>query len=748
MKFTSTTMDIHSHQPIPRKYWLVFALILVVLGQALMREPQPFPYFDKLADMLKNWNDDAYLALSNPFNTLIGLALILLGTIVSALSTRTAPVEDYPVMGTMHWEKWKRYKHWVILNLIVYGFIMVQLTLHEDSVTFFWGWLAFLLVFTILFWENEHKPMEWITLTDAAWILGLFTLATAMGAYLLNDLPAGWIADEGPFWVAARNIAIGKTDPSFFDTGVFTFPIASSLLQGWIMHWAGINMWGWRFASVLPAAGSVIPLYLLTRELFDRRTAIAASFMMIANPYFLAFARLGYNNIQALIPVTLCLYFLTLGLKKNSLYYFWLAGLAAGVGFYTYFAAWLGLVAAILIILAFTLISRQSFRSGITSLLVVSTAACLVILPRVLYGASGENEKSLTYKIWETGPINLFYGKFAFGDKRIAEANIILIDGVEVFYEPALYKLVLLRGFIRTAAVLFDPIGYDDHQIIFGLTGPGSSLFFALGLGIVLVNFKNLRYLLILTFFLSGFLFLGVLASLPPRPTHMVAIIPALSIISAIGLTTLVNALINRTSFNEISRGGQIATGSILAIIVFMGCFQYFFMLPYAYAPPNQDDYISWLGRQIIPPINVHLINHMATLRNPMDESVREMTQHTITTFSLADIEALPEQVKQWKHFAAFISPQSGADYAEELAAQIPGADVQAAYAPGQRLRGYVISDLPLKTSMDISLQHGITDLWNSPARSILLICGVGSIFLFAMQWLTGKTSNKMSETL
>ena len=170
--------------------------------------------------------------------------------------------------------------------------------------------------------------------------------------------------------------------------------------------------------------------------------------------------------------------------------------------------------------------------------------------------------------------------------------------------------------------------------------------------------------------------------------------------------------------------------------------FPYFFLLPFAYAPPNQNDYIAWLTRQIQEPIHLYIIDNQV---EPVQDS---LSPHTTTMLSSAEISVNPEQVSKWKNFVAFISPQSGADYAEGLAAQIPGADVQAAYAPGQRLRGYVISDLPLKTSMDISLQHGITDLWNSPARSILLICGVGSIFLFAMQWLTGKTSNKMSETL
>ncbi len=93
----------------------------------------------------------------------------------------------------------------------------------------------------------------------------------------------------------------------------------------------------------------------------------------------------------------------------------------------------------------------------------------------------------------------------------------------------------------------------------------------------------------------------------------------------------------------------------------------------------------------------------------------------------------------------AFISPHNGMEYAERLAMQIPGASAQAAYGTGGRLRGYVVTDLQVNTTMDISLSHGIKDLWNSPSRIILLLCGAGIIMFY---WMAKRqASNKISET-
>jgi 4-amino-4-deoxy-L-arabinose transferase-like glycosyltransferase len=110
--------------------------------------------------------------------------------------------------------------------------------------------------------------------------------------------------------------------------------------------------------------------------------------LMVVNPYFLAFARLGYNNSQSLFPVTLAVYFLVIGLKNKNRFFLWLAGISAGLGFYTYFAAWLGLVILVLVFLSFFLRRSIDKLENTKLLFLVLMGVLAVILPRVLYGLS------------------------------------------------------------------------------------------------------------------------------------------------------------------------------------------------------------------------------------------------------------------------------------------------------------------------------------------------------------------------
>ena len=740
---------------VARKYWLVAGLILAIVGQSMMREPQPLTAFKTMSELASKWNETLYLGLKNPVNIIAGLFFIALASMIYSQLFRSANMQELYIFEG-NWLSWKKFLPWIITSLSAYVLVMFQIARHQYSAFLFGIWLICIFIFTLIFWKNENlntsgKSLS-ITYLDGAWILALFAFAIAAGSYLLNDLPAGWAADEGQFWKIARGIALGEKSPPFFDFGVFSFPVSSSILQGWIMRWAGIDMWGWRFASVLPAAITVIPLYLLARELFDRRVAIAANVMMISNPYFLTFARLGYNNSQSLFPVTLCVYFLVLGIRKNSYYYLWLAGLTAGLGFYTYFAAWLGLVVLFIVMIGLALIHRIKFSKNIIPLTIIFAGALVVILPRVLYGLSGDSANLLHFKVWETGPINIFYGTSIFGEERISQTNIHMLDDqVGIFYDPSLYGVLLLRGIVRSTAVLFDPIGYSDHQIIFGLAGPGSSLFFILGLGISLANFKKTQYLIPSTWFLGGFFFLGALASIPPRPTHMVAIIPVMSFIAGIGLISFVDAMLstNPSKLERMLHWKKTVTLSVsLLIIASMGFIQYFFLTPYAYFSPNADDYISWLGRQIPHPATIYLVNHYSTVRNPKDEGLLKLTQHRVLFLTRAKLESNPGQMESWENFAAFIDPKEGREYASWIAQKIPGASVQAAYVPGKRLRGYIITDLDINTTMDISPTHGLRDLWDSPARTILVSCGLGIIALLLSRKAVKRSgSNEIEET-
>lgn len=731
----------------------MIGFITALIGQLMIREDRSFAFLDPISKFTEGINSSLYLSLKHPTTILFGLFLVFLATIMYLLVFAFQRTQENKVDGYINYKNWlpiKTHSFWMILSLSLYTFAMYAIVTKQYSSLIFWIWIFSLSIFTFILWKNEdpgeNDENHMFNHKDIVYILILFAFAITIGAYRLGDFPAGWIPDEGPFWKMARSIALGEKNPPFFGIGVFTFPISSSLLQGWIMRWAGIDLWGWRFASVFPAALTVIPLYMLACELFNRKIAVSASVMMIVNPYFLTFARLGYNNSQSLFPVTLCIYVMAVALRRKSRFYLWLAGLTAGLGFYTYFAAWLGLVVLFITMLCLPPINRLKLRTSFIPLGILSIAALLVILPRVLFGISSNSTSALHHKIWETGFFNTLYATIVFGYERVAQSYVFMLDDLELFYDLQLYGILLLRGLVRTAGVLFDPIGYDDHQIFFGILGPVASLFFIAGMGAVLGRIKDIRYLIPLIWFLAGFFLLGAPASIPPRLTHLVAVIPAMSFISAIGLISLINSLVKQDSVGI----RNIAVISVLLVIGIGSVFHYFFMIPYAYSPANEDDYISWLSRQIPEPASLILIDHQATTRNPLDEQILKLTEHDIISLSSANLEADPDQVKTWKNFVAFLVPSVGRGYAEWLSGQIPNSSFREAYATGQQRRGYVVTDLALlNTKMDLSLSTGITDLWNSPVRSILLVCTTGILItIIKNKRFPTKLTRKQDESI
>ena len=194
-------------------------------------------------------------------------------------------------------------------------------------------------------------------------------------------------------------------------------------------------------------ASTVIPLYLLAREWFDRRVAVMAALFMVSSPYYLSFARMGYNNSQALFPVVLSLYFWSLGYKRASNLYYWLAGLAAGLGFYTYTAAWLGLVTIIMVMVMLIAIRRIRFRQALLVTAIFLTATTLSAGPRLVYGASSANAEPLFYKLFETSFVSSFYGSAFYGPAELyPEGVAYLLGNNQVFYAPEVYTELLARG--------------------------------------------------------------------------------------------------------------------------------------------------------------------------------------------------------------------------------------------------------------------------------------------------------------
>lgn len=715
---------------------LLGALGLTGYGQYLLTQQEavfgPFPWAQVLNSHLR-------FDLVNLDNVVVGVPLLLAGAALFARTARYAPweaMEERP-SAWRSWADW-RVGEWVTAVLLLGGTAMLLLARNTGWLPVVL-WLAALLLLARQFWLHDRQSGLDLGLhlarADKAWLLVLLLAGVFIGAAYLQEIPARMIGDEGSFWEAARAIAVGQHKPSFFDLGVYTFPMAGSYWQAAALRVFGLNVWGWRFASVLAGVLAIVPLYVLGREWFGWGTAVIAGVIMLTSPYFLAFARLGYNNSQALLPVTLALGCATLGIRRSSLFYFWLAGLAAGLGFYTYTAARLGLI--VLVFLALLLLARRdvSWRRCLIILATIGIAWAVVVLPYWVFGLTNPN-RAEPYKLWESLFFNVFYGRTFFSDDEIFRyAGPLRIGYQELFFQPFIYLRLLLRGLVRSLLVFNSPFfGGEEHFVETGLAGgvlPGT--FLVLGSALALRGWRRLRFALPLVWFAAGLLFLSVANTLPPRQTHLVVLIPVVALLAAAGLVAFTAVLAESVAHNFAAANQIWLRRGVLALgvggIVLAGLGQYFGGLATKY-PANFEQLVAWTAVRLEAAADVNLVFVETTPRH-----------HDVAYLLWAKMMSLPYE--NIPSAAVVAGEPSLLDEARVLAfipAEEPTAVVTAvaqlvpdAWPAVTMLGGTVVGNAPLPTPPDLTLAKAWQSVLDSPAWLV-----VGSLGLLLVWVLIG----------
>ena len=715
-------------------------MVLIVAGLQAMREKTLVFAYQPFLSLAARWDRVYHLEIANLPNTLIGLLAILTGGWISAASLHlpgwakeAAPLR-LPSLPPIQWKyTWPQ----LLGSLALFALFLLHLSFHKTSSISLLFWLVSLLILTLLFWKRERgvsiNSRPRLDRTDVAWMLLLFALGIGVGTYLLRDLPNWVAADEGRFWGIASSIATGKFRPSIFDFGVYSFPIASSYFQAGAMRLAGMNLWGWRFASVLAACLSIFPLYLLGRELFDRRVAIAACVLMIFNPYFLAFARLGYNNSQAIFPVVLAMYFFALGLRRGSYFYLWLGGLAAGLGYYTYFAAWLGLVVIIVVTLALLILLHVPFRRTLPLLLVSIAGWGVIALPRVVFNLSGPSTVPMYYKILETSFVSGFYGRNIFGDAAINQIPRWSPGEMEIFFGLPQYGILLVRGSLRSIAALLHPPIFKGHFLTAEWAGPGAALFFVLGCALALANLRKTHLFLLNAWFWLGLIFLSILAAFPPQPTHAVPLIPIMALLSALGLTVVAETALQQ--FPRLAKKWETLTiGILLLVIAGMGAHSYFVQMPRMYAP-DFDHFASWLTQNAPASTAIVFIDKSPARHDAAHLKEEGLIANDILILSRSDLATAPAQIGE-RDFLAFIEAAGdGERVAEDLTRLIPRSATLPMINLDRFLLGFVVTNAALQIEPSVPITDGLRDLWASPSRYFLLACFFAILILPAFGW-------------
>ncbi|MBI5295850.1 MAG: glycosyltransferase family 39 protein [Chloroflexi bacterium] len=580
---------------------LFLGLLCVLLGQHMLSRP---PVETAPSTALGIWlNGTLKLRLPDPDGTLWGLAFLLLGGLLLILAFtawRSQPAEKLGHLHTIGAPR-LRLTEWLPLTLVgsaTFGILLLQLRNGEYYAYSAWLWLLAPLCFGILLglWDRQ-RGIRWsmdITRQDALWMLGLLIFGLLFTTYRLQGWPDQLMGDEGLNGSVARDLAKGTFLPPLLAQGVDTFPILATYWQGWVMRYFGIDIWGWRMASVLPGVFTIVPLYLLARDAFNRRLAILAALAMLGLPFFLVFSRLGYMISQPIFILTLTLYLLQHGLRKESALYLYLAGLAAGLGFYSYFASRSAIVIAIAYVFLLWLTRQMDFRSTARTVGLLLFGVLLIAAPYSAYaGAAPGSAESMQYRIFLSLFNSVIYGGTFYPMEELTRyAPLYTTGDIQLFYNPQIFLVLIVRGYILTFLNFHMPgLMWEDHYMAIPLAGTVGAVFIFLGLLVALRNIRQARFQLVL---LWGFIVVTTLSALntfPPRDSHMTALIPALALLAAFGLEAA--ATILTTLISGLERYQKALFAFLLILLIGGGIRDYFVTGP-KYFPQRAEDVMSW----------------------------------------------------------------------------------------------------------------------------------------------------------
>ncbi len=588
---------------------LVVALGLLIAGQLLIVVSQtdtqsaPWPF---LAALRLDLPGDANLML-------IGWLVLIVGVVAIAIALRHVPLGDYvPLSVAPMTPSTTRFSlRWLIVAIIGLALWIAALRTITAGATGTGGllpWLAGVSVLAVVWWKIDRvRGVRWPPLVDRREVLALSVAAIAIAVvftYQLGDVPNSLWGDEGGYWSLARDVATGQVTPDVFGLGTYGFPMGGTLYQSAWLSVFGLNVSAWRLASVGAMLAAALCLYFLVRTTLGKRVAWLSLVALAVMPYALTYARLGYTLSLSLLPVILTLTLLWGAVRHNSQLLAFLAGGATGLAFYTHPSAQLaGLLA--LAWLIWLLITHHVSRRSIIGLgLVWLLGAVIVASPAITYGLTRAPD-DFVGKFGESAFNNLFYARDIVPGDQLAATTIVQLGRQDLFVDAGLFASLLTRGVIRTALSLHTPTLSRDAYAVGALAEP-FGLLYLIGLAWCIARFRRPGYAIWAMWLLLGGFVLSAMSSYPPRAGLMVPVVPALAVLSALGLVAGIE-VIARVLGGVPGYAKLIGAIGLLIVLGATGLRTYFVELPQRY-PPDLENAMFWEAQSMPRGANLMLI--------------------------------------------------------------------------------------------------------------------------------------------
>lgn len=389
------------------------------------------------------------------------------------------------------------------------------------------AWVSTLAALSAAVWGlrvgPQRRRIDIATRNERLALLALLLIALLLRTLWLAELPRVYFGDESRAGMWVRN-AYQSGMPNLLTMGWNTWSMVGLSLQGLFAPWLGLNTVSVRLASALFGTVAVLTTYLLTRDLFDRRTALLAASLLAFNRTAIDFSRLGTTHAQVMGFETLAFFALWRAVNGGSaLAYAW-TGILAALCLHTYNAAHVVPLLLLGWLLLTTVTRPRDLRSYAAGAAIAIGAFILVSLPWFHYLSDhyqfGNNWLQFTW---------------------MARARQVTPRLVAAFYDGGMSAAwpLLARQAWKTW-LGFTVLPAEAYQL--GYRGGGmldhvSAALFVLGLGLALR--ARGRGAFVLYWWGATAVTGGVLTIDPPAFVRLVGIIPAVCILAALPLRSL-----------------------------------------------------------------------------------------------------------------------------------------------------------------------------------------------------------------
>jgi 4-amino-4-deoxy-L-arabinose transferase-like glycosyltransferase len=441
----------------------------------------------------------------------------------------------------------------ILIALIVYLISMVLFILLDKHVTCFLGMLVSFILASVAFFIIDGKNLIRLVYTRFDLVFAVLVTIIAFFLYTYN-------LDVTPFKLNAEEAVIAINVRSIVEDGL----IHLILLPGFLLMYLhqlsfdlfGYDVFGLRFVSALFAVLSIPVFYFLVRELFSIRVSVVATLLLAFYHPFIAMARNAVEYSSGVFVLVLVLYLAILAVKQGSYFYMFLAGLAAGLGYYLHQSAAIAVFILLVYLFVMFFKYKESRKALLKYILLAVVAFILFVMPFMLKYSSS------------------FVAQYNFAPV-FSDQNMQHMKNV---YQASSVLVVLAKNAGYTIKALNSE---SDNSYLYGnnksMLDFFSAVFFILAIFAALYMFKDDRYYLIITGFLIVALSGGVFDVNTPRFFKLVMLLPFIAMLVAIVIMEISDILVEKIKSNNVLRYANLLLVYLLTIVIILLNFNNYF---------------------------------------------------------------------------------------------------------------------------------------------------------------------------